>query len=142
VCDGISGYTILFWGQNSGTSFNHQSLCQAGSHHPWQHVTESNVMTHLCVPFCACPSAVEETNNKLSGIPFLYYLLDCSVFEAKLCYDFPNHHSSVFCDEHINLLLLAFHGDGSWSTAVRQISNVSVAISEAFYPTSTHCRHS
>jgi hypothetical protein len=94
---------------------------------------------HPCVPFHVCPSAVEETNNKLSDIPFLYYLLHGFVFKAKLCYDLPNHHSSAFCDEHINFLLVAFRCDGSLSAAARQISSVSVAISEEFYPPLTHC---
>jgi hypothetical protein len=112
--------------------------CQAGKSSPWHHVTESNVMTLIWMPFHACPSAVKETNNKLSSILFLYLLLHGFMLNAKLWYDFLNHYSSVFCYGHINFLFVAFHTDGSWLTAARHKNNDPVAISEVFYPTSTH----
>lgn len=48
-------------------------------------------------------------------------------------YNFPNHLPLVICVEHINSVLIAFHG-GSWSTSARQIGDVLVAISEVFHP--------
>jgi hypothetical protein len=45
-------------------------------------------------------------------------LLHGIVSSAKLHYDLPSHHPSVFCDEHINFMLFAFYGV-SWKTAVK-----------------------
>jgi hypothetical protein len=80
-----------------------------------------------------CPSAVKKPTTNFS-VSHLHGF----VFKAKLCYDFPNHHASVFCVEHINFLFVAFHDDGSWSMAARQMKSVPVTISEAVYPISTH----
>jgi hypothetical protein len=46
-------------------------------------------------------------------------------------YYFPNH---LVCVEHINCVLIAFHGGGSWSTSASQIGDVPVAIPEVFHP--------
>jgi hypothetical protein len=60
------------------------------------------------------------------------------VSNAKLCY-FPNCCSLVFCDEHINFQLIAICSGGSWSTTVRQIGDVPVAIFEV--SPVAHCWH-
>jgi hypothetical protein len=52
---------------------------------------------------------------------------------GKMHYDFPNHLPSLICVEHINSVLIAFHGGGSWSTSARQIGGVPVANSEVFH---------
>jgi hypothetical protein len=48
--------------------------------------------------------------------------------------DFPNHLPSIVCVEHISSVFIAFHGGGFWSTSVRQIIDILVAISEVFHP--------
>jgi hypothetical protein len=60
---------VLFWCQNSGTSFHHQPQYSIGSNCPQQHVTEVSAMTHPHMPFCTNPSAAGISNdNKLPSI--------------------------------------------------------------------------
>jgi hypothetical protein len=79
-------------------------------------------MTHPHMAFCASPSAVwENTKTNFPVYQSLYHLPHSTVSNAKLCYDFPNIHPSIFCDERINFLLVALHGGGSWWTTARQL---------------------
>jgi hypothetical protein len=104
-------------GQNGGTSFHHQSQCSVGCHHPREYFTETIVMTDPYVPFCACLSTIKGPNdNGLSGI---LSLLHSTVSNAKPWHDFLNHFLSVFCDEPINYMFVAFCDAGSWSTTVK-----------------------
>jgi hypothetical protein len=54
---------------------------------------------------------------------------------ASLDYDFPN--TLVFCDGHINFMLLAFCDGSSWLNSMRQIGDAPVAIFEVFCPLHT-----
>jgi hypothetical protein len=55
------------------------------------------------------------------------------VSDAKLHYNFTNRHLSVFCDEGISFLLVAFCGSGSWSTTARQIGDIPFAIIRKYF---------
>jgi hypothetical protein len=76
---------------------------------------------------------VQTTTNFLVS-QSLYRVLCSSVSNAKVYYNLPNRRPSVFCDECITFLLIAIHGDGSWSTAARQIY-IPVVIYEVFHLT-------
>lgn len=52
---------------------------------------------------------------------------------AKLSHDFLNCHLLVFCDEHIDFLLVAFCAGGSWLITARQIGDAPFAIFEVFH---------
>lgn len=54
----------------------------------------------------------------------LYHHLHGAARGAKLYYNFLNCQPSIFCDEHVSFLLIAFSSDVSWSNSMRQISIV------------------
>lgn len=89
--------------------------------------------TSMCAFFARLPT-LREHNNKLSSMP--KSSSPPTVCSGKWCYDFPNHHPSVFCNDHINFLPVALCGGGSWSTVARQIGDVPFAIFEVFHPKS------
>jgi hypothetical protein len=61
---------------------------------------------------------------------YLYHLLHGIVSNFKLHCGFLNCQPSVFCDEHVNFLLIAFCSDGSRSTVARKIGLVPDTIFE------------
>jgi hypothetical protein len=55
------------------------------------------------------------------------------VSNVKLHCGLLNCQPSVFCDEHVSFLLIAFCGGGSWSSAARKISLVPHTIFEVSF---------
>jgi hypothetical protein len=75
----------------------------------------------------ACPFVFvrqQSENPTTTNFPVsqsFYHFLHDVMSNAKLLCDFPNRYPSVFCDERVSFLLVAFRGGGSWSTAARQM---------------------
>jgi hypothetical protein len=68
--------------------------------------------------------------QQISGVPDS--LPDGTVSDAKFGYDLPNRPTSVFCEERVSFLLIAFCCDGSCSTAAKQMGDHPVAVFEIF----------